>query len=122
VRLHRATEREPYTGLKPAGTDPGPIVKSADLALDGGSGEALVKILTDHIDRGVRERFHVAAEKKKHAGESVEAGRAYVATYVESSCIMQRSSIMMPWGMDLTMSRRPDPRLKVAIIIERRLI
>ncbi len=83
VRLHRASEGEPYTGLKPAGTDPGPIVKAADQALEGGSESALVKMLTDRIAQGVRERFHVATEKKKHSEESVEAGRGYVGAYVE---------------------------------------
>lgn len=83
VRLHRASEGEPYTGLKPAGTDPGPIVRAADQGLEGGSDNVLVKMLTDHITHGVRERFQVAAEKKKHAEESMEAGRAFVAAYVE---------------------------------------
>jgi hypothetical protein len=45
--------------------------------------EVLVKNLTDQIATGVRERFHVAAEKKQHVEESVEAGRTYVAAYVE---------------------------------------
>ena len=33
VRLHRAGEGEPYTGLKPAGTDLGPVIPRADKAL-----------------------------------------------------------------------------------------
>jgi hypothetical protein len=83
VRLHRAGEGEPYTGLKPAGTDSGPIVKAADQALESGSVKVLVKNLTDQIAAGVRERFQIAAEKQKRAEESVEAGRAYVTAYVE---------------------------------------
>jgi len=83
VRLHRATEDEPYTGLKPAGTDPGPIVKAADQALETGSVDALVQHLTEQVAAGLRERFHVAAEKKKHTDVSVEAGREFVKAYVE---------------------------------------
>jgi hypothetical protein len=33
VRIHRAGEGAPYTGLKPAGRDPGPAIPAADQAL-----------------------------------------------------------------------------------------
>ncbi|MHC4687312.1 MAG: DUF6448 family protein [Planctomycetota bacterium] len=39
VRLHRAGEGAPYTGLKPAGADLDPAVVQADKALDRGSVE-----------------------------------------------------------------------------------
>ena len=32
---------------------------------------------------GIRKRFAEVAEKKKHANDSVEAGREFVAAYVE---------------------------------------
>ncbi len=83
VRLHRAGEGAPYTGLKPAGTDLGPAVAGADRALETGSADAIVKEVTNVVAEGIRHRFATALEKKKHAGESVEAGRAYVADYVE---------------------------------------
>jgi hypothetical protein len=37
VRLHRAAEGAPYTGLKPAGRDLGPAIPAADKALRDGS-------------------------------------------------------------------------------------
>ncbi len=83
VRLHRAGEGEPYTGLKPAGLDPGPAVKGADQALESGSVEQVVKMLTQEASVGIRQRFTTALEKKKHAAHSVNAGREFVQAYVE---------------------------------------
>ena len=39
--------------------------------------------MTAHVGKGIRERFDRAVEAKKHAGENVDAGRKYVAAYVE---------------------------------------
>ena len=83
VRLHRAGEGAPYTGLKPAGTDLDPAVAGADKALEGGSVEGLVKLVTSGVAAGIRERFARAATARKHADKSVEAGREYVEAYVE---------------------------------------
>jgi len=82
VRIHREGEGAPYTGLKPAGTVEPPIA-AADKALNSGSVDGLVKAVTDHVAAGIRERFNHAVETKKHADENVEAGREYVAAYVE---------------------------------------
>ena len=82
VRLHRAGEGAPYTGLKPAGTDLGPAIAGADKALESGSVDELVKLVTDAVATGIRERFAHTIEKKKHVDESVEAGREYVEAYV----------------------------------------
>lgn len=83
VRVHRAGEGAPYTGLKPAGTDLGPAIEAADKALESGSVEKLVEQVTDEAAAGIRKRFAAAHEKKAHAGHNVEAGRAFVAAYVE---------------------------------------
>lgn len=83
VRVHRAGEGAPYTGVKPAGTDLGPAIAEADKALESGSVEKLVKQVTDEAAAGIRQRFAEAREKKVHAGHNVEAGRAFVAAYVE---------------------------------------
>lgn len=82
VRVHRAGEGAPYTGVKPAGTEIEPAVALADKALDTGSADTLVKEITNHIAQGIKERFNGAIEKKKHLNESVEAGREYVEAYV----------------------------------------
>jgi hypothetical protein len=83
VRIHRAGEGAPYTGLKPAGANLEPAVAEADKALESGSVDHLVKYLAEAVAAGIRERFHHAMENKKHAAESVNAGRAYVESYVE---------------------------------------
>jgi hypothetical protein len=81
VRIHRAGEGAPYTGLKP-GTNIDPAVALADKALESGSVDKLVNILSDATAKGIRERFHRALKAKKHADESVAAGREFVESYV----------------------------------------
>ncbi|MDM8006825.1 MAG: DUF6448 family protein [Phycisphaerae bacterium] len=83
VRIHRAGEGAPYTGLKPAGTELDPSVVASDRALESGSVDALVKMITDLVAGGIRQRFTRAAAAKEHAGHTVDAGREFVAAYVE---------------------------------------
>lgn len=83
VRLHRAGEGEPYTGLKPAGTEVEPGIALADKALESGSANALVEQVTAEVANGIRQRFARVQQASKHAQESVDAGREYVAAYVE---------------------------------------
>ena len=82
VRIHRAGEGAPFTGLKPAGAEE-PVVAASDRALAHGSADELVKHVTEAVTAGIRERFARALEASKHANESVEAGREFVAAYVE---------------------------------------
>jgi Family of unknown function (DUF6448) len=83
VRLHRESEGEPFAGLKPAGVEVAPGTAAADHSLEGGSPDELVRLLAAAVEEGVRERFGRVLQARKHAGESVEQGRAYVAAYVE---------------------------------------
>lgn len=82
VRIHRAGEGAPFTGLKPAGLDLGPAVPAADRALKDGSDDALVKLLADAVSDGVRSRFHAARESQSFDPNDVAAGRRYVEAYV----------------------------------------
>lgn len=82
VRVHRAGEGAPFTGLKPAGLDLGPAVPAADRALEDGSVDAVVKLLTDAVREGVRHRFHTAMSRKVFDVNDVRAGRSYVEAYV----------------------------------------
>ena len=83
VRLHRAAEGEPYTGLKPAGAEEEPAIAASDESLRTGSVERLARNVSEKAAAGIRARFARAIELKKHAGESVGAGRGYVHAYVE---------------------------------------
>lgn len=60
VRIHRAAEGAPYTGLKPAGLDLGPAVPAADKALEDGAIEPVIQLLADAVREGVRRHFHAA--------------------------------------------------------------
>ena len=82
VRVHRASEGAPYTGLKPAGMDLGPAVPAADKALEDGSVETVVKLLTDAVRAGVHRHFHAAMSRRHFAVDDVAAGREYVEAYV----------------------------------------
>lgn len=83
VRIHRAGEGAPYTGLKPKGSEIDPAVAAADAALERGSVDSLIEKLTNAAAAGIRERFSRALEGKKRAGESIDAGRQFVGAYVE---------------------------------------
>lgn len=83
VRIHRAGEGAPYTGLQPAGRDLGPAIPAADQALESRSPEAAIKLLTDAVQAGVREHFQQALAKKGFPADRVAAGREYVQAYVE---------------------------------------
>lgn len=82
VRLHRAGEGESFTGLKPA-NDVDPGIAAADQSLASGTSDELVEQLVAAVREETRKRFEVARELGRHANESVEAGRAYVAAYVD---------------------------------------
>lgn len=81
VRIHRAGEGAPYTGLKP-GTAVDPAVALADKALASGSVDTLSNILSQAMAKGIAARYHRALESQKHADENVAAGREFVNDYV----------------------------------------
>ncbi len=81
VRIHRAGEGAPYTGLKP-GSAVDPAVALADKALDSGSVDKLVNVLSGAMAKGIRKHFQQALEAKKNADKNVTAGRKFVESYV----------------------------------------
>jgi hypothetical protein len=82
VRVHRAGEGAPYTGLKSAGTVE-PAIAAADKALQTASVDTLADKISNAVREGIKKRFDAALEKKKHADDSVEAGRDFVEAYVQ---------------------------------------
>ena len=89
VKIHRAGEGAPFTGLKPAG-EVEPAVAAADKALSSGSADAVTKLMTDTVDRGIRQRYEKVAEALKHKDDSVQKGREFVAAYVEYTHYVER--------------------------------
>lgn len=83
VRVHRAGEGAPYTGIKPAGRDLGPAIPAGDKALETGSVEPVVKLLTDAVQKGLREQFNGVMSQKNFNKDDVAAGQRYIGAYVE---------------------------------------
>lgn len=82
VRIHRTGEGAPYTGLKPAGRDLGPAIPAADKAVESGSIEPLLELLTGALTESVRSSFrHVLAAKGFNSND-VAAGREFIEAYV----------------------------------------
>jgi hypothetical protein len=82
VRIHRAAEGAPFTGLKPAGRDLGPAIPTADHALQSGDVAPLTNLLVERTSAGVLERYQRAIEAKAFRADDVDAGRKYVEAYV----------------------------------------
>jgi uncharacterized protein DUF6448 len=82
VRVHRAGEGAPFTGLAPAGSVE-PAIAAADRALAQAAVDPLVREVSEAVATGIRARFQRALAAKKDAGKSVDAGREYVEAYVE---------------------------------------
>lgn len=82
VRIHRAAEGAPYTGLKGEDVQPEPGIAAAESALEKNSVAGLTDELTAALQRGLKESFD-RVRKTDGAGVSdVEAGRKHVEAYV----------------------------------------
>lgn len=78
VRVHRAGEGAPFTGLKPAGLDVGAVIPAAERALEAGSASELTDVLCDALRHQVEHRHTRAMALKEHASDSVADARVYV--------------------------------------------
>lgn len=83
VRIHRAGEGAPYTGLKPAGLGHGPVVPVAERAIESGSADELVALLTGMVEAAIRDRFTEVMRRKARANGDLGANRAYVQSMLE---------------------------------------
>lgn len=90
VRIHRAGEGAPYTGLKPAGRDLGPAIPAADAALRTGKLEPLEKLLTKDMEKGLKETFEAARKRSHFPPTDIARGRQYVTAYVEYIHFVER--------------------------------
>jgi len=80
IRLHRAGEGAPYTGIKDDPVEP--IVAMAEKALANGSPDEMSKKISGHMTAAIRKKFTKVLEAKKNKDKSVEAGREFVEAYV----------------------------------------
>jgi hypothetical protein len=67
VRIHRAGEGAPYTGLKNEPVEP--IVAMSDKALETGNVDSLVNKVAAHVKEGIRQHFVKALEAKKNSAK-----------------------------------------------------
>jgi hypothetical protein len=82
VRIHRAGEGAPYTGLKPAGRDLGPAIPAADQALKSGDVVPLTNLLIGKMRAGLLDHYQKAMAAKSFKVQDVGAGREYIDAYV----------------------------------------
>ena len=100
VRVHRAGESAPFTGLKPAGRDLGPAIPAADEAVRVGSVEPVGQLLTDAMQQRLRQEFAHVMAARTFKVDDLAAGRAYIRAYVEFIHFVERlyDSAMQPLG------------------------
>jgi hypothetical protein len=99
VRVHRAGEGAPFTGLKPAGLPVGPVIPVAEKAIETGSSDELVSVLTDFVRDEVEERFEGVVRRQAHAQDSVPEGREYVEAMLG----------LQVWSHKLYLAIKADP-------------
>jgi hypothetical protein len=80
VRIHRAGEGAPYTGLTDG--EPEPIIAATDRALEQRSAQELEQQLVSAVKAGLAERFAVAQAAKSFRAGDIAGGRTFVAAYV----------------------------------------
>lgn len=78
VRLHRAGERAPYTGLKPAGLDWGQVVPKAEKAIEEEDAKEVIDLLLHTVEEELQKRFRNAIAKKNYDDNDVDAAREYI--------------------------------------------
>jgi hypothetical protein len=83
VRIHRAGEGAPFTGLKPVGRDLGPAITAADKAIETGNAKQVFELLNNAMYSGLHHRFAEVQKLKDFDTTDVKAGREFVKAYVE---------------------------------------
>lgn len=78
VRVHRAGEGAPYTGLKPAGLGEGPVIPVAELGIETENPRQLEDVLAKHVRDEVERRFRYLMELKPSADRDIKHAREYV--------------------------------------------
>jgi hypothetical protein len=97
VRIHRASEGEGFTGLKPLGSVEPPIA-ATDHALKEGNIDPLADKIATTVHEVIKKRFNDAYEKKKVAEASVAQGRLYVESYVQLTHLVEQIHHLVSHG------------------------
>lgn len=82
VRIHRAGEGAPFTGLQPSGIPIDEKVAAADQSIEIGNLSPLKRLVDSQEMPELEERFAKAMALKNFDVNDVEAGRKYIEAYV----------------------------------------
>lgn len=82
VRIHRASEGEGFTGLKPSGVPMDEKVAAADRSIELGNLTPMQGLFTDEEMHALEERFHQAMALKGYDADDLPVARAFIAAYV----------------------------------------
>lgn len=82
VRIHRAGEGAPFEGLKPSGTPIDEKVAAADRSIETGDLKPLIELMEPERVPELEKRFANVMKHKEYDPNDVDAGRAYVHSYV----------------------------------------
>lgn len=83
VRLHRSGEGVPFTGVKPSGTPIDEKILAADKSIETGDMTPLKELVPAEVIPELTERFVKAMSLRNFDVNNVEAGRAYIESYVQ---------------------------------------
>jgi hypothetical protein len=83
VRIHRAGEGEPFTGVKPTGTPIDDKVLADDKSIEIGNLSPLKNMVSKDILQELTKRFNKVMSLKNFDVNSVAAGREYIEAYVQ---------------------------------------
>ncbi len=83
VRLHRAGEGVPYTGVKPVGTPIDDKILAADKSIELGNLSPLENLVTADRQAELKKRFEKVMLLKKFDLNDIGAGREYIEAYVQ---------------------------------------
>jgi hypothetical protein len=78
VRVHRAGEGAPYTGLKPAGLSVGPVIPLAEQAIEARSAQPVADFLAGELHDQLRHRMEEVIALAAAKDRSMADARAYV--------------------------------------------
>jgi hypothetical protein len=82
VRIHRAGEGAPYTGVKPYGTPVDEKIAAADKSIEMGNLSPLENLVPKGKMPELQERFDKVLSLKDFEVNNVRAGREYIESYV----------------------------------------
>ena len=93
VRIHRAGEGAPYTGLKPAGLSVGPVIPLAERAVETGSPDEVATFLTAVLRDELKQRLErvntLAATKDRSTDDARQHIEAMLGFEVYSHHVFQ---------------------------------